>query len=62
MRYCKVATACIMRKIADVCLKHAKTPKIQVKEQEKISFLVKLACTNELIRYVSQNSEKLMML
>lgn len=41
VRYCKVATACIIRKRADIFLKQVKTPKFQVKEQKKI-FLVKL--------------------
>lgn len=33
--YWKVATACIIRKIADVFLKYIKTPQIQVKDRKK---------------------------
>lgn len=58
-RYCKVATACIIRKRADIFLKQIKTPKFQVKEQKKI-FLDKFACTNDTTRYVAQHSEKLL--
>lgn len=61
VRYCKVATACIIRKRADIFLKQIKTPKFQVKEQKKI-FLDKLACTNDTTRYVAQHSEKLLMI